>query len=164
MAELELKRAPDDRRLYELDGVGTLRIEGIWPKAATAEDGKSSWRIERRGFWKRVMRATDAAGTPIGEFTPRGRRGGGPLHWTDHEFELRRASGWRDRYALVDEDRELAVLDGKGWGKGPVPITVHDPEAVDPGLLLFATYVVHGLGDDKSRPAAAPAGAASAGS
>jgi len=165
LAELELKRIPEDRRLYELDGVGTLRLEGlIWP-AATAEAGQSSWRIERQGFWKRVQRATDAAGTPVGEFKPRGLRGGGPLHWTEQEFELRRASGWRDRYALVDGGRELAILDGKGWGKRPVTITVHDPEAVDPGLLLFAAYVSRGLAEDKRKAGSgATAGAASAGS
>lgn len=161
LADLELKRIPDDRRLFELDGVGTLRLEGLIRPAATVEAGQSSWRIERQGFWKRIQRATDAAGTPVGEFKPRNKRGGGALHWTEQEFELRRASGWRDRYALVDGGRELAVLDGKGWGKRPVTITVHDPQAVDPGLLLFATYVARGLSEDRRKAAGgAPAGAA----
>jgi len=37
MAELELKRAPNQRRLYLLEGVGTLRLEGFGSRAATAE-------------------------------------------------------------------------------------------------------------------------------
>jgi hypothetical protein len=52
------------------------------------------------------------------------------------------------------------VLDGKGWGKRPVTLSVADPEAVDPGLLLFATFVVRGLAED----AAATGGAVVAGS
>jgi len=71
MADLELKRTPGDRRLYALEGVGTLRLEGFASRTATAEAGGGSWRIARRRFWQRVIQATDAAGTPVGEFEPR---------------------------------------------------------------------------------------------
>jgi hypothetical protein len=60
MAVLELKRTPDHRRVYALEGVGTLRLEGSASRTATAEAGGSSWRITRRGFWRRVIEATDA--------------------------------------------------------------------------------------------------------
>jgi len=73
---------------------------------------------------------------------------------------LRPASRWRERYALADGDRELAVLDGKGWGKRPVKITTEDPAAVEPGLLLFAVFVVRGLAEDAGAAAASTAGAA----
>jgi len=53
------------------------------------------------------------------------------------------------------------VLDGKGWGKRPVKLAVHDPDAVDPGLLLFATFVVRGLAEDSAAASDSAAAAAS---
>jgi hypothetical protein len=53
----------------------------------------------------------------------------------------------------------LAILDGKGWGQRPVKVTVDDAGAVEPGLLLFAAFVVRGLAED----AGASAGAAASG-
>ncbi len=44
MADFELTRAQGDRRLYSLDGVGTLRLEGFFSRAATAEANGTSWR------------------------------------------------------------------------------------------------------------------------
>ena len=165
MQELDLKRVPDDRRCYAIDGVGTLRLDGAWSRSATAEAGQRSWRVSRVGFRKRVVEATDAAGAPVGVFKAAGKRRGGSLRWGEHELALRPASAWRERYALSDGQRELAVLDGKGWGKRPVKVAVHDPESVDPGLLLFATFVVRGLAEDASASAgAAAAGAGAAGS
>ena len=64
--------------------------------------------------------------------------------------ELRPASKWRERYALADGDHELAVFDGKGWGRRPVAVSVDDPGALDPGLLLFTAFVVRGLAEDAS--------------
>jgi hypothetical protein len=160
MAELELKRVPDDRHCYAVEGVGTLRLDGIWSRSATAEAGQRSWRVSRVGFRKRAVEATDAAGVLVGEFKAAGKRRGGSLRWGEDELALRPASAWRERFALADGERELAVLDGKGWGKRPVTLTVADPDAVDPGLLLFATFVVRGLAED----AAAASGAVAAGS
>jgi hypothetical protein len=81
----------------------------------------------------------------------------------DREFALRPASSWRERYALVDGDRELALLDGTSWGRRPVRITVDDTEAVEPGLLLFATFVVRGLAEDTGTAAGAGASTAATG-
>ena len=66
---------------------------------------------------------------------------------------------WRERYALVDGERSLATIEGKGWGKRPVSITTEDPAAVDAGLLLFAAFVVRTLSAD-AQSSAAGAGAA----
>jgi hypothetical protein len=131
-----------------MPGVGTLRFEGLMSRAATAEADGRSWAIARRGFWGRTIEATDAAGTSVGEFQPRSLRRGGTLRWAGRDLELRPASRWRERYALADDTDELAVLDGKGWGRRPVKVTVADPGAVEPGLLLFTAFVVRGLAED----------------
>jgi hypothetical protein len=164
MAELELKRTPDDRRLYDLEGVGTLRLEGWRGPRATADTGVRSWLFARRGLWRRAIDATDAFGAMAGSFEHRRRRRGGALRWGDNDLALRPASLWRDRYALVDGDRELAVLDGKDWGKRPVRVTVENLEEIDPGLLLFAAFVVRGLAQDAGSAAAAGASARAVGS
>ncbi len=150
MAELELTRTPDDRRLYALAGVGTLRLQGFASRTALAEADGTSWLFARRGFWGRPVEAADAAGTVVGEFEARAIRRGGALRWHAQFFALRPASSWRERYALAAGDRELAVLEGKGWGRRPVKVTVDDAEQVDHGLLLFAAFVVRGLAEDAS--------------
>jgi hypothetical protein len=161
MADLELTRSREDRRLYELAGLGTLRLEGPFSRRATAEAGGVAWSLHRVGFWRTAINATDAAGTVVGTFDPRALRRGGALTWGGRELALRPASAWRDRYALAEGDREIALLDGRGWGKRPVTITVGDPAAADPGLLLFAGYVVRSLAED-SASASAAGGAATA--
>ena len=73
---------------------------------------------------------------------------------------LRPTSRWRERYALADGDHELAVFEGKRWGRRPVKITVGGPSALDPGLLLFAAFVVRGLMEHASSAAGATASGA----
>jgi len=162
MADLELTRSREDRRLYELAGLGTLRLEGMFSRRATAEAGGVAWSLRRVGFWRTAIDATDAAGNVVGTFDPRALKRGGTLTWNARAFELRPASRWKDRYALAEADREIAVLDGRSWGKRPVTITVDDPAAVDPGLLLFAAYVVRSLAEDSASAAGGAAAGATA--
>jgi hypothetical protein len=49
-----------------------------------------------------------------------------------------------------------AGFEGKGSGRRPVKITVDDPTALDPGLLLLSEFVVRGLAEDASAAAGAP--------
>jgi hypothetical protein len=148
--DLELTRSPSDRKLFELDGVGTLRFEGLFARTAIAEVDGRSWLLARRGFWGRRIEATETGGGVVGKFEPRTVRRGGALRWAGRELELRSASKWRERYALADGDRELALLDGKGWGRRPVKITLDDLDAVEAPVLLFAVFVVRTLAEDAS--------------
>jgi hypothetical protein len=165
MPDLQLARNPDDRRQYDLDGVGSIRVGGLFSRAATAtEAGGASWTFDRPSLWRRTIEASDAAGAVVGSFDPRSIRRGGALTWRGRDFELRPASAWKERYALADGDRELALLDGKGWGKRPVKVTIDDPSAVDPGLLLFAVFVVRRLAEDAATVASSGSSAAATGS
>ena len=151
MADLELIRSGHDRKLYALGDIGTLRLGGFLSRTATAEAGGRRWELAGTGFWRRIIHATDEGGIVAGEFEPRGGlRRGGILRWGGREYGLSPSSSWRERYALLDGDRELAALDGKGWGKRPVAVTVDDLTAIEPGLLLFVTFVVRGLAEDAS--------------
>ena len=160
MSDLELTRTSYDGRLYTLDGVGTLRLEGWFSRAATADADGKNWRFARPGFWQRGIVARDATGSTVGEFAPNTLRRGGALRWAGSELTLRPSSAWRERYALADGEHELAVLDGKGWGRRPVKVTVDDLGDIDPGLLLFAAFVVRSLAEDASSAAAAGSTAA----
>lgn len=163
MAELELTRAPRDRRLYTLADYGTLRFGGIWSRTATAEADGRRWRFARRRFWSRDIEATDEGGTVVGLYEPREIRRGGKVTWDGRELALRPASSWRERYALADGDTELAIIDGKGWGRRPVAVTIEEPDRLEPGLMLFAAFVVRGLADDANAAAGAVATTTAAG-
>jgi hypothetical protein len=164
MAELELTRSRDDRRRYDLEGVGSLRLQGWMSRGATADVEGSGWAFRRRGFWRTAFEATDAEGDEAGTFRATGLKRGGTLRWGDRELQLRAGSFWRERYALADGERELALFEGKSWGRRPVRVTIDDPAALDPALVLFTAYVVRGLAEDASAAAggAAAAGAAAA--
>jgi len=145
MTELELIRTPGDRRRYALEDIGTIHLEGLFARGANAEAGSDHWQFVRSGFWQRVMQATDATGNVVGEFRPRDLRRGGTLEWAGRELTLRPASSWRERYALADGDDELVILDG---------------QAVEPGLLLFACFVVRQLAVNAANDSAAGSTAA----
>jgi hypothetical protein len=160
MPELELTRTREDRRLYALEGVGTLRLKGWTSRSATATAGDRTWELRRRGVFRTTVEAVDQAGAAAGDFDPRVIQRGGALRWGDRALALRPASFWKERYALADGERELAVLDGRSWGRRPVKVVVEDLAAVEPGLLLFAAYVVRGLAEDAAGAAAGGTAAA----
>jgi hypothetical protein len=162
MVELELERVPGDRRTYELDGIGRLRLEGWASRRATLEAHGRTLSARRRGVLRATVEATDPAGTVVGTFAPAGHglRRGGTLAWATTELALRPASAWRERYALADGDRELALFEAKGWGKRPVRVSLEDAGGVDALLVLFCAFVAHALAEDAS---AAPSAATGAG-
>jgi len=151
--DLELVRDPKDRRRYVMEGVGSLRVEGFARRRATIEVGGRTWQAAPTGFWKRSMVATDAAGETVAEFEPRRIRSGGRLRVGARELEIAPASKWKQRYALKDGDDELALLEAKAWGKRPVRVTVADPAAVEP-LVLLATFLARRMAEDASATAA----------
>ena len=155
VADLELTRAQGDRRRYDLDGVGTLHLQGFFSRTAVAEAGGDRWRFTSAGVFQPRLTATDAAGSTVGEFEPRTIRRGGALRWKGRELALQPASTLRERYALAEADSELAFFEGKGWGRRPVRVTVDDFAALDAGLLLFAAFVVRRLAEDAGSSAAA---------
>ena len=158
MTELALTRSPGDRRRFDLQGYGTLRLGGWASRWASAEAGEQRWGFARRGVWRSRIEATDPAGTVVGRFEGRSLKRGGALRWQEHEYVLKPDSMWAERYALLDGERRLAVLDGKGWGKRPVRVDVDDVTETDPGLLLFTAFVVRALAEDATAAAGAAGG------
>ncbi len=162
MADLELTRSKGDRRRYDLAGVGTLRLQGLFSRTAVAEADGYRWRFAASGVFKPRVTATDATGAAVGEFEARTLRRGGALRWAERELVLRPASAWRERYALAEGESELALFAGAGWGRRPVKVTVDDSGALDAGLLLFTAFVVRRLAADAGSSAAATTSSAAA--
>jgi hypothetical protein len=160
--ELELVRAKGDRRHYTLADVGSLRLEGLFGRNASAEAGGQRWSF-RRSVWSRAIEATDQAGQSVGAFRGRLLSSGGAVAWGPREYVLRKASMWHERYALTDGERELALFDVKTWGRRPVFVRVEAPAEVEPGLLLFTAFVVRAAADDNSNAAAGATTAATVG-
>lgn len=163
MAELELSRAPGERRLYVLDGLGSIRFEGPFSRAAIAESNGEQWHLVRRGILGQRSAALDQAGATVGQFEPRTFRRGGAITWNGRELSLRPSSSWRERYTLADGETELAHLDGKAWGRRPVAVSVEEAAAHERGLLLFVAFIVRGLAEDASAAAGAAASTAATG-
>lgn len=151
MTQLQLTRTRGDRRLFELRDVGTLRMTGLLGRSsAIAEAGGRAWQLTWRGFLRPVVRATDAAGGVVGEYEVRRLfQPGGMLRWGERRLELRRDSDSRGRYVMVDGGRDLATIDGRSRGASPLTMTVGEPDAIDPGLLLFVAFLVRALAQDK---------------
>jgi hypothetical protein len=144
-ATVQLTAIPGARRLYALECVGTLRLSGWAGRRAIAEGGGRAWQFQYRGMSQPVVQAADAAGTVVGEYRGRVLHPGGVLEWAGRTLALRPDSLWRDRYVLLEDDRRLATIEGRSWGKRPVNIRVDGAADVGPGLLLFAVYVVGAL-------------------
>jgi hypothetical protein len=140
-----------------------VRLEGWFGRTGSAEAEDRRWRFGRRGLWGRVIEAADESGTVVGEFAPRDIRRGGKLSWGDRELRLKPV-GWRERYVLSEGERDLVLLDAKGWGRRPVKVTIADPKAIEPGLLLYAAFVVHQIASDANTAASAGSTAAASGS
>jgi hypothetical protein len=164
MTHLELTRSSSDRRLYRLGGRGTLYLEGFFRSRATATAGAATWHMYNTGLLVRAIEATDASGTVIGRFEPKVVRRGGRLAWAGRHLTLEPSSLWRERYALAEHGVDLALFDGKSWGKTPVRLSVIGEGAADVGLLLFAAFVVRTLAGSASSTTASTSAAANAGS
>jgi hypothetical protein len=144
-------------------GRGELRLEGIGARSATIVDLASGrqWRAVRRRWWSATVDVTDVSGTVVGTFEPALLRRGGTLTWGGRTLTLRSASLWRERYALAEGEREVAVFDERGWGKRPLTIQVSEETTI--GLLLFAAFVVRTLAADATSAAGAGASTAAIG-
>ena len=166
MSELRLTRSPEDRKLFVLAGVGTIR-NGRWFKRSAelcAETG-DSWQVDRKGFRARPV-FTDGVGGEPARFEAYGtfKRGGRLEIAGAGTYELKPASHFKERYALSAEGREPATIEASGWSaKRPVTIEVGGQTEVDDLVLLAACWMVQQYAQDLSAAAAAGSAAAAGG-
>ena len=151
MRQTELTVDPADGALWDLPGVGTLRRTDRMSRAATAEAAGRSWEIARFGLVRTGFTSTDETGTVVGEVRNRFSGRSDRLRWGGRDLTLRHDGPRRDGHVLLDGDRRIALLTPKQPGKRALDVLIEDPGA-DPGLLLFAAFVVQACADDASFP------------
>lgn len=145
MRQLALQRSADDRRRYEIAGVGWLRGAGRLTQRAAAGRvvGATEWEFEPRG-WTGGRAEALAAGTGalIGDyrrasaFSHRGEVGWGPT-------QLRIASDgrWGHLYALSVGEVPVLRLRVHALGGRRVTLDVDAAWEREPGLVLFACWL-----------------------
>jgi hypothetical protein len=167
MEEIELVRAADDRRTYVLGPIGSLRLNGWLMRSATARAEGDTFLFKRRSWSSSAVDAEDDSGRTIGTFQPRALRRGGAIEWGARQYDLRPMTMLRERYELVEGERQLASVEARGWwgwgSRRPLNMSLVDRDAVEPGLLLFVAYVVRTLADKTSSDAGAASAATNSG-
>jgi hypothetical protein len=160
--EFELERAQADRRRYVFGDVGAMRLQGLFGRNAAVEAGGEQWTF-RRSLWTRRIEAVAVSGEIVGEFRGRLLYSGGTIRWSGRELLLRRGTMWRERYILEDAGGTVARFDVRAWGRFPVSVRLEVPAKVEPGLLLFAAFVVRTAADEDSTGAVVASTAATGG-
>ena len=166
MEDIELIRDADNRRIFHLGSIGSLRLNGWLMRSATAQVGLDALAFRRTGWSSAALEATDDLGRTVGTFRPNRLRRGGELAWLETEYSLRPATPMREQYLLVAADRELASIQATGWwgwgARRPLRMLLM-ADGVDPGLLLFSAFVVRTLADKASSDASGTSVVASTG-
>lgn len=160
MAELTLTEDPDDKRRWTLEGVGELRWEkGMFKngEATLTADG-TTWSLENATFSSKAT-AVDAAGTEVASYEPKSAfKRGGELVVGDRAWALKPAARFKNRYALVDGDTELATIETEGWAQRRVVVELEDPASVPGEVLLMACWRVRGFAEESAGATASVSG------
>lgn len=144
--KLELIRSADDKRRYDLDGIGSVRHlrRTSYDAELRPVDGAPLVAVPK-GIWQRRMEVTDPAGELVGSFEQRsGKARDGDLSWRGAAHELTSDSGWDYGFSLSAGARPSMSVRAGGWGRDRTEVTLHDagPDgALDPALVLFVVWL-----------------------
>lgn len=158
MMEIKLTRSREDKKRYDLEGVGSLRFGGMLSRDTEARtvDGRT-WTFHEGGVFGGRKEALGSGDTPIGTFdNTKIMRHGGVLTWEGVEYQVRSSSTWKSRFAMAQGELELVTVEDKGWGKSPVTVRLEDQD-IDRGVLLYFIWLVHKWTEDDSAAAGAAA-------
>ena len=156
MNAVALLRSPSDHRRYILGDLGSLRLNGFFMRSATAETDLDSFTIERARWTTSSVVARGPLGE-MGAFHARTLGAGGRLTWLEGEYTVRREQPLGETYALMHDDRRLALATARGWWGWGVkrPLTMQVYDASDKALLLLLAFVVRTLANQHTSDAAA---------
>jgi hypothetical protein len=150
MGDQVLLQSPDDRRRYDLEGVGSIRRMSLFSRTALLIPVEGEpLTAQSRGLLSGESEAVAAGGGEVGEYThPDLLTRSGRIGWRGRELRLRTRPVLVSSYELREDDATLLAVQATGWGHPPAQVTVHD--ASDPGLLLFALWLAQGFVDHDS--------------
>ncbi|RYB94376.1 hypothetical protein EUA93_08480 [Nocardioides oleivorans] len=160
MRDLVLVRSADDRRRYDIEGVGSLRRVGLFSRTTLLlPDGDEPLTAQSRVSLSGQAEAVAAGGDVVGEFSEQTLLGhGGEVVWRGRKLRLESGTVLISRYVLRDGRTRLLEVQARGWGDKPADVTLGD-EPVDPGLVLFVLWLAQGFVDHDSGTGVATAAA-----
>jgi hypothetical protein len=161
--QLELRRLPHERHIYQLGEVGIVRRSKMGWRGAHLQAGDRHWTVAASGVWKTRVHAIDPTGNVVAEYLPRAFRGGGSLRWYGRELASRATSSWRQRYALSDHGRDIVTVNATADRCRPATMTVLDPGLAERGLLLFMAVLAVWTASEAATTAAGVAATSVAG-
>ena len=148
---LALRRSSEDKRRFDLPGVGSLQLPR-WPSRATLAtpiEGAALTLVADR----RACRAFDTAEREVGTSASTMRRNLiVAVRWHDTEYELRALEREGTVYILSASDRDLAVIQPHGRRSGAT-IGVGET-SIDPSLLLYVIWLAQRFREQAIPPAA----------
>ncbi|MDR7253407.1 hypothetical protein J2X46_002392 [Nocardioides sp. BE266] len=150
MGDLVLRQSSEDRRRYDVEGIGSIRRMSLFSRTALLlpVDGEPL-TAQSRGLLSGEAEAVTPKGEVVGAFTrPDLLTRGGEIAWHGRRLRLRTTPVLVSRYSLRDGETTLLDLQATGWGTSPAQLTVH--EATDPGLVLFVLWLAQGFVDHDS--------------
>jgi hypothetical protein len=148
MRKLGLTRSVDDRRRWEIVGIGWLRSAGWLSQRAAAgrepfTGAAGDWAFEPRGWTGGRAEALDpGTGLRLGGY----RRTSvishnGTVTWGGRDYELARTSSWRQHFRLSLDGEPAADLAVKSLGRTRVELTLTPLLEHEPGLVLFVCWL-----------------------
>jgi hypothetical protein len=148
MGDLVLSRSVEDRRRFDLEGVGSLRRVGLFSRTTLLfPSGGEPLTAQSRVGLSGGAEALAPGGEVVGEFTSQALLGhGGEIAWRGRWLDLRSGTVLISRYVLRDGDTTLLEVQARGWGESPADVTI-GAEPVDPGLVLFVLWLTQGFVD-----------------
>lgn len=144
--KLELTRSSDDKRRYDLGGIGSVRHlrRTSYDAELRPADGGRLVAVPK-GIWQRRMEVTDDTGELVGSFEQRSAKSrDGDLSWRGTDYELAPDSAWDYAFSLSLHGRPLVGVRAGGWGRNRTEVTLEDsgPEAgLDAALVLFVVWL-----------------------
>lgn len=160
---LEWQQPKGLQRYYELRAGDRLIGEMFWPRWFSDEAVGTvmghSWRLNRRGFFRRAAELMPVDGGPVGRYEGR-LRGDGPITFGEERYDWQRRNVWRNEYALVDANgmdvlhlrlrvgffRQSAEVRVPGWAAERRDL---------PALIAFGFYLAMMAHQDAAAGAAA---------
>ena len=141
MDALTLTRSPEDRRRYDLAGIGSIRRPGWFSRSAEIRTPHGVLGSTAQSPTGKTASLTDTAGGLVAEYArTRWVDHGGTVTWRGLPYDLVVESHWRNRYLLSRHGVDAVRVTCRGWGKKPATVEVLDA-ATDPGLVLFTTWL-----------------------
>lgn len=149
MAELALTRSRDDRRRFDLYGIGSIRKRRWigWGKVELITSDGVILRADRPGH-RTNADAVDAKGRIVGDYRKELLSWAGRVGWRSKVYDLTHDRLGSRRYTLAREGKVLLHVRLRlAYRRTPAYVAAEDPE-MDPGLVLFVVWVLQTLNSE----------------